>query len=255
METSVNYTIYSEKNYDILEKLYMVFFDNNYFHPELSYQKDTYSIEVSYDSAGGIYKPIEHVQLFDYIFKKYGIKDVEFLIHGCEDSDYGNYILFDIKYENQKILLRQAYYNIDGDVENEPCDEMTFAVAGKLKYFENQEELTDYIYDLGGEYASGVSKNTAYLITNNKSGTTVKHKKATELDIPMITELEFIKRFGDIYDFDIEEDSEDYEEQAKRELEATEFVPYKPSLISWEIRDIDIELVEKSTEKLNDILK
>jgi len=255
METGVDYTLYSEKNYDVMKKLYNVFFDNNNYCPSICYQDNAYSIEVSYDSAGGIYQPIEQVQLFDYIFKKYGIKDVEFLIHGCEDSDYGNYILFDIKYENQEILLRQAFYNIDGDVENEPCDEMVFAVAGKLKYFENQEEFTDYIYDLGGEYASGVSKNTTYLITNNKSGTTVKHKKALELGIPMITEAEFIKRFGDIYDFDIEEDISEYEEQAIKELETAEFVPYKPSLISWQIRDIDTALVEKSTEKLNDIFK
>ena len=50
----------------------------------------------------------------------------------------------------------------DRDVED-----LVFVVAGKLKHFENREEITEYIEDLGATASGSVSKNTSYLINND----------------------------------------------------------------------------------------
>lgn len=89
----------------------------------------------------------------------------------------------------------------DRDVED-----LVFVVAGKLKHFENREEITEYIEDLGATASGSVSKNTSYLINNDINSDSSKNKKAKELNIPIITEKEFIARFGDPEEYDIDVD-------------------------------------------------
>ena len=89
----------------------------------------------------------------------------------------------------------------DRDVED-----LVFVVAGKLKHFENREEITEYIEDLGATASGSVSKNTSYLINNDINSDSSKNKKAKELNIPIITEEEFIARFGDPEEYDIDVD-------------------------------------------------
>lgn len=91
--------------------------------------------------------------------------------------------------------------------EEREVDELTFVVTGKLKYFENREEISEYIEDLGASVSGSISKNTSYLINNDVNSDSSKNLKAKELNIPVITEAEFIARFGepdeygvDVYD-------------------------------------------------------
>lgn len=75
-------------------------------------------------------------------------------------------------------------------VEN-PFNGKTICVTGKLNHF-TRDSINEKIISLGAKPAGSVSKKTDYLITNESSGSS-KYKKAAELNIPIITEEEFLK--------------------------------------------------------------
>lgn len=68
-----------------------------------------------------------------------------------------------------------------------------FVITGKLNHFVNRDELVSKIEELGGKASGSVSKNTSYLINNDVSSTLGKNKKAKELDVPIISEDDFLK--------------------------------------------------------------
>ena len=57
----------------------------------------------------------------------------------------------------------------------------------------SREEFETLITSNGGSLTSSVSKATTYLITNNKDSGSSKNKKAQELNIPILTQEEFMK--------------------------------------------------------------
>ena len=69
----------------------------------------------------------------------------------------------------------------------------TFVITGSLNCFKNRNELVTDIENNGGKVASSVSAKTDYLINNDVNSTSSKNKKAKELDIPIITEEDFMK--------------------------------------------------------------
>ena len=71
----------------------------------------------------------------------------------------------------------------------------TLCVTGKLNHF-TRDSINEKISSLGAKASGSVSKKTDYLITNEASGSS-KYKKAVELNIPIITEDEFIKMIGE----------------------------------------------------------
>lgn len=71
----------------------------------------------------------------------------------------------------------------------------TLCVTGKLNHF-TRDSINAKIAELGAKAAGSVSKNTDYLITNEASGSS-KYKKAVELNIPIITEYEFLNMIGE----------------------------------------------------------
>ena len=69
----------------------------------------------------------------------------------------------------------------------------TFVITGSLEHYKNRDELISVIESLGGKVAGSVSKNTDYLINNDTESTSGKNKKAKELGIPIISEIEFME--------------------------------------------------------------
>ncbi len=114
------------------------------------------------------------------------------------------------------ILATEVY------VPEEPFDaeDLNFVVTGKLKFFENREEITEYIEDLGANVTGSISKKTNYLINNDLDSTSSKNTKAKELGIPVISEADFIAMFGDASEYDIE--SSEFWESLVGELECNE---------------------------------
>ena len=79
-------------------------------------------------------------------------------------------------------------------VDNNPFVGKALCVTGKLNHF-TRDSINEKLASLGAKAASSVSKKTDYLITNEASGSS-KYKKAMELNVPIITEDEFIKMLG-----------------------------------------------------------
>lgn len=82
-------------------------------------------------------------------------------------------------------ILPEEYKVIDN-----PFNGKTICVTGKLNSF-TRDTINEKILSLGAKVAGSVSKKTDYLITNESSGSS-KYKKAIDLNIPIITEDEFL---------------------------------------------------------------
>ena len=66
----------------------------------------------------------------------------------------------------------------------------------------SRKEFKDIITKGGGKASSSISKNTSFILAGDKMGPT-KRDKANELNIEMIGEMEFIKRFLDSSEFEL----------------------------------------------------
>ena len=73
----------------------------------------------------------------------------------------------------------------------------TFVITGSVERFKNRNELKDKIENLGGKVASAVSAKTDYLINNDINSKSSKNQKAKTLNIPIITEEDFLQLVGD----------------------------------------------------------
>lgn len=81
----------------------------------------------------------------------------------------------------------------DAVQKNANISEKTFCITGSLEHFSNRDELKDKIESFGGKVSGSISKKTDYLINNDIESMSGKNKKAKSLDIPIITEEEFLK--------------------------------------------------------------
>ncbi len=70
-------------------------------------------------------------------------------------------------------------------------DGKVFVVTGKLQTFKNRAELQADIEKHGGKVTGSISKNTNYLINNDKNSTSTKNIAAQKLGIPIISEVEY----------------------------------------------------------------
>ena len=73
----------------------------------------------------------------------------------------------------------------------------TFVITGDVHHFENRKALSNKIEELGGKVTGSVSKKTDYLINNDNMSTSSKNKKAKELEIPILTEDDFLEMIGE----------------------------------------------------------
>lgn len=73
----------------------------------------------------------------------------------------------------------------------------TFVVTGSLVHYKNRDELVSVIEQLSGKVSGSVSAKTSYLINNDKQSSSSKNQKAQKLNIPIISEEDFIKMIGE----------------------------------------------------------
>lgn len=78
----------------------------------------------------------------------------------------------------------------------EQCKGLVFVVTGDVHHYKNRNELKAYIESQGGKVTGSVSKSTSYLINNDVTSTSSKNQKAHQFNIPIISEDEFVERFG-----------------------------------------------------------
>ena len=80
--------------------------------------------------------------------------------------------------------------------EGDSCKGITFVITGEVSHYKNRDELKAYVEAHGGKVTGSVTSKTDYLINNDIESTSSKNKKAKELGVPIITEEEFIVKFG-----------------------------------------------------------
>lgn len=71
-----------------------------------------------------------------------------------------------------------------------------FVITGSLLHYSNRNELVAEIEGLGGKVSGSVSAKTNYLINNDSLSNSSKNKRAKELDVSIITEVEFLRLIG-----------------------------------------------------------
>ena len=95
-------------------------------------------------------------------------------------------------------LLREVSFEEQENVQNEGAsmDGITFVITGSVTQFKNRKELQEFIELRGGKVTGSVTSKTNYLINNDNTSNSSKNKKAKELQIPILTEQEFMEQFG-----------------------------------------------------------
>ena len=72
---------------------------------------------------------------------------------------------------------------------------MQIAITGKLKKYKNRESLKNEIESNGGKVVDSVTKKTSVLINNDVTSNSSKNLSAKKLNIPIMTEEDFVKNF------------------------------------------------------------
>lgn len=97
-----------------------------------------------------------------------------------------------------ELLPVEMNFIVENDVgSSSNLDGKSFCITGSLTHYPNRDALVKAIEDNGGKYVSGVSKKTDYLINNDTTSTSGKNKKAIELNIPIISEDDFLKMLSE----------------------------------------------------------
>lgn len=98
----------------------------------------------------------------------------------------------------EALNLYYNYLKINRVVEKPKEQEinLTFVITGKLTYFKNRDELKNKIEACGGKVAGSISGKTDYLINNDINSNSSKNLTAKKLNIPIITEKDFIDKFN-----------------------------------------------------------
>lgn len=152
---------------------------------------------IGLDAAKKIVSNLGFDGFLSYLYNKEGFDDIDGI--GPERS---NSILKWYEYDKNKSdleLLLNEVNIIDGEPKSNlegTCLGLTFVITGDVHNFKNRDEFKAYVEANGGKVAGSVSKKTNYLVNNDIESTSSKNNKAKELSVPIITEDDFIQKFG-----------------------------------------------------------
>ena len=93
-------------------------------------------------------------------------------------------------------LMSFLHIQEEGPKEEQIFAGMNFVITGSLVHFGNRSEAKELIESLGGKVTGSVTKKTNYLINNDVQSNSSKNKKARELEIPILSEEDFLKLAG-----------------------------------------------------------
>lgn len=98
--------------------------------------------------------------------------------------------------EKLEHLVKELHFQVEESSGDNSFDGLNFVITGSVEHFANRNEVKDVIEKKGGKVTGSVTSKTNYLINNDNTSNSSKNKKAKELEIPIITEEEFIKMLG-----------------------------------------------------------
>lgn len=83
----------------------------------------------------------------------------------------------------------------ESSTENQNLAGLSFVVTGTLNSFENRNALKEEIEKRGGKVTGSVTSKTECLINNDVTSSSSKNKKAKELNVPILSEEEFLQKY------------------------------------------------------------
>lgn len=136
---------------------------------------------------------------FDTFIDEMTMKGAEYFkyLHGIGDalinslntywkSHYSEIIQLanEFTFEKPNLILNEIPKTLQGK---------TFVVTGSVNHYKNRDELKADIVTHGGTVVGSVSSKTSYFINNDINSTSSKNQKAKSLNIPIISEEDFLK--------------------------------------------------------------
>ena len=98
--------------------------------------------------------------------------------------------------EDMKLLLSElTIEHTEVDESTQTLKGLVFVVTGSLNHFDGRSALKEAIEQKGGKVTGSVTGKTTCLINNDSTSNSSKNKKAKELNVPVLTEEEFIKEY------------------------------------------------------------
>ena len=95
-------------------------------------------------------------------------------------------------------LAQEFYFEKEVVANNsEVLKNKVFVITGSVHHFANRDALKNKIESLGGKVSGSVSAKTSYLINNDNTSKSSKNVKAMQLNIPIITEDDFLNMIGE----------------------------------------------------------
>ncbi|MBE5874876.1 MAG: NAD-dependent DNA ligase LigA [Lachnospiraceae bacterium] len=138
---------------------------------------------------------------FDYDFEKLRNADVETLsaVEGVGEVIATAFVEFMQDEAKKQIidhLLQEITIEVPKvDAESQTLSGMTFVITGSLIHYASRNELKDEIEQRGGKVAGSVTGKTTCLINNDVTSTSSKNKKAKELNVPILSEEQFLEQY------------------------------------------------------------
>ena len=83
----------------------------------------------------------------------------------------------------------------ESSLENQNLAGLSFVVTGTLNSFENRNALKEEIEKRGGKVTGSVTSKTECLINNDVTSSSSKNKKAKELNVPILSEEDFLQKY------------------------------------------------------------
>ena len=136
---------------------------------------------------------VKHISSYEDFRNKIDSKYDFSVIDGFASEKCAAILNFDYS-EADKIYPYLTIKSVEKQTTNS-LNGMNVVITGKLNLFKNRAELQKAIEDKGGKVIGSVSNKTSYLINNDVNSTSSKNKTARELNIPILSESEFIKSF------------------------------------------------------------
>ncbi len=97
--------------------------------------------------------------------------------------------------EQLDALLKELYLEEVKEEGEQNLAGKAFVITGSLNHFPNRDALKEEIEKRGGKVTGSVTGKTVCLINNDITSTSGKNKKAKELNVPIVSEEEFMNQY------------------------------------------------------------
>ena len=104
--------------------------------------------------------------------------------------------LLNFNYTEADIIYKQlTIIGNNNTITNSTLNSYKFVITGKLNNFKNRNELKAVIESNGGKVVDSINKSVNFLINNDIQSASSKNVAAKKLNIPIISEKEFLESF------------------------------------------------------------